>query len=218
MTYIKPLRITNSFTELIREMGIHVFDLYYKTLCPFISATGDAIYLEISTECYSSIAVYGDEVFAACAGQSVIHVYRYRQWWSKVTSFTVSDPWNTLSVHNNRLKCCSRDGNTVDLLTLTGDMLLTYGDGFCQGQGGAGGEGQQQQLHTPTICDQDADGSVLIANRGNDRVQVMSERGYFSSVHLQPAAVKPDSVVLFRNDLFVTSWSGDSHVLSKYVG
>ena len=79
---------------------------------------------------------------------------------------------------------------------MTGELLQTYDT---HGSGDAG------QLNTPFICADDDDGSVLTADRDNNRLQVISEQGEFSVLQLQPPVSWPWSAVLINNKLYVTS-------------
>ena len=70
------------------------------------------------------------------------------------------------------------------------------------------------RLHTPYICADDDDGSVLIAGYINGRLQVMSEQGEFSVLQLQPPVSGPRIAVLFNNQLYVAKFDGSLH---KYM-
>ena len=84
-------------------------------------------------------------------------------------------------------------------------MLQTYG---------TPGRSDVGQLDCPFISGDDDDGSVLIADWGNNRLQVMSEQGEFSVLQLQPPVSRPRSAVLFNNNLYVTSY--DKKAIYKY--
>ena len=102
----------------------------------------------------------------------------------------------TLSISNNQLNCCSAENAIIKVYSLNGELLQTYG---------AQGRGDACQLYCPFISDDDDDGSVLIADYGNNRLQVMSKQGQFSVLQLQPPVSRPRSAVLFKNHLYVTS-------------
>ena len=102
----------------------------------------------------------------------------------------------TLSISNNQLKCCSRGDDIIKVYSLSGELLQTHGT--C-------GSGDAGHLYYPCISDDDDDGSVLIADCGNHRLQVMSEQGEFSLLQLPPPELRPCSAVLFNNQLYVTS-------------
>ena len=115
--------------------------------------------------------------------------------WVKVQSFSVDlDDWITLSVKNNQIKCCSSRNGKIAVYSLSGELLQTYGTRGC---------GNTGQLDWPYICADDDDGSVLIADRRNNRLQVMSEQGEFGVLQLQPPVSSPCSAVLIKNQLYV---------------
>ena len=66
--------------------------------------------------------------------------------------------------------------------------------------------GDTGQLSGPVISDNDDDGSVLIADHCRNGLQVMSEQGEFSVLQLQPPVSRPRSAVLWKDQLYVTSW------------
>ena len=113
----------------------------------------------------------------------------------------------TLSISNNQLKCCSIGDDSIKVYSLSGELLQTYGT---LGRGAAG------QLYCPYISDDDDDGSVLIADRNNNRLQVMSEQGEVSVLQLQPPVSQPRSAVLFESHMFVTSWNKKTIYRYKY--
>ena len=105
----------------------------------------------------------------------------------------------TLSAKNNRLFCCSLQDAVIHIYSLSGELLQTHGK---PGHRAAG------RLCSPYICktgDADDDGSVLIVDLHNNRLQVMNERGKFRVLHLEPPVLQPRSAVLFNNFLYVVS-------------
>ena len=111
----------------------------------------------------------------------------------------------TLSISNNQLKCCSFGDDIIKVYSLSGELLQSYGT---RGRGDAG------QLNGPFICGDDDDGSVLITDQGNSRLQVMSEQGEFSVLQLQPPVSQPRDAMLFNDKLYVTSM--DDKAIYKY--
>ena len=81
------------------------------------------------------------------------------------------------------------------MYSLTGEFLQAYG---------RPGSDEVGMFNGPLICDVDAAGSVLIADRGNNRLQVMSEQGEFCVLDLQPQVFQPESAVMFSGCLYVT--------------
>ena len=120
--------------------------------------------------------------------------------------FSLKNDFLTLSISNNQLKCCSYINDIIKVYSLSGELLQTHG---------TPGRDDGGQLSGSYISNDDDDGSVLIADWGNDRLQVMSEQGEFSVLQLQPPVSEPRSAVLFNNQLYITSTSGH-HRIYKY--
>ena len=153
---------------------------------------------------FTSVVVHHDQVYAAECRDNQTRVLQLAETspprWCQLRSidhdFASKSQTLTLSISNNQLKCCSWAESTIKVYSLSGELLQTYGT---PGRADAG------QLRTPAISDDDDDGSVLIADCGNHRLQVMSEQGEFSVLQLQPRVSRPCSAVLFNNQLYVTS-------------
>ena len=159
---------------------------------------------------FTSVVVHQDQVYAADSKKNQTQAFQRNDIistlrWIKIRSidhdFDLKGFTLTLSISNNQLKCCSAGDGIIKVYSLSGELLQTYGT---RGRGDAG------QLDCPFISDDDDDGSVLIADRDIDRLQVMSEQGEFNVLQLQPPVSRPSvsqprSAVLFNNQLFVTS-------------
>ena len=170
---------------------------------------------------FRSVIVHQDQVYAADRKKCQTQVFRYNKtltprWpriestgWTKVKSIDHDFKQNnwplTLSISNNQLKCCSIGDDSIKVYSLSGELLRTYGT---RGSGDAG------RLDCPYISDDDDDGRVLIADRNNNRLQVMSEQGEVSVLQLQPPVTSPLRAVLFKNHVFVASW--DKKAIYKY--
>ena len=150
----------------------------------------------IDSGCFSSVAVYQDHVYAARHSSDEVLVYKHSGGWKKVHSFNVIRGFTMLSVQNNQLKCCSIGEDKISVYSLTGQLLQAHGSRESDDAG---------KFCCPYICGDDIDGSVLIADWGNDRLQMMSEQGGFSVLQLQPPVSQPRSAVLFNNNLYVVS-------------
>ena len=158
---------------------------------------------KITSGCFTSVVVHQDQVYAADRSKNQTQVFQNSDdtsspRWAKIRcidhDFEKKCSTLTLSISNNQLKCCSYAIGSIKVYSLSGELLQTYGT---RGRGDAG------QLNWPFISDDD--GSVLIADRKNDRLQVMSEQGEFSVLQLQPPVSGRCSAVLFNNQLYVTS-------------
>ena len=148
---------------------------------------------------FRSVVVHQDLVYAADSSKNQTQVFQYNATssprWTHIRSidhdFEKKGATLTLSISNNQLKCCSYAIGSIKVYSLSGDLLLTHT------------ASNTDQFYRPIISDDDDDGSVLIADCYNDRLQVMSEQGEFSVLQLQPPVSKPRSAVLFNNHLYV---------------
>ena len=167
----------------------------------------------IANGSFRSIVVHQDQVYAADSKKWQTQVFQnngtsskgWRQLRSIDHDFQEKNYILTLSISNNQLKCCSTVDGSIKVYSLSGELLQTYGT---RGHDDAG------QLACPYISDDYDDGSVLIANWSNNRLQVMSEQGEFSVLQLQPPVSCPRSAVQLNNQLYVTSGTGN--IICKY--
>ena len=165
---------------------------------------------------FTSVVVHQDLVYAAECRDNQTRVLQlevgtsssphWRQLRSIDHDFASKSQTLTLSINSNQLKCCPWAENSIKVYSLSGELLQTYGT---LGRADAG------QLYSPCISDDD--GSVLIADCGNNRLQVMSEQGEFSVLQLQSPVPQPCSAVLFNNNLYVTSSADGNNAIHKYI-
>ena len=173
----------------------------------------------IASSQFLSIVVHQDRVYAAPWSKNQTDVFQHnttpQTGWRQQRSinhdtdmknaFEETECLNTISISNNQLKCCSIKDNIIKVYSLSGELLQIHG---------TFGSGDAGQFHNPAICDDDDDSSVLIADFYNARLQVMSEKGEFSVLQLQPPVSLPCSAALFNNQLYVTS--PNDRLISKY--
>ena len=81
----------------------------------------------------------------------------------------------TLSVRNNQIVVCSAAKNRIAVYSMNGELEFSFGK---KGQSSPG------HLNDPIVCNDDDDGSVVIADRYNNRLQVMNQQGVFSTCSL----------------------------------
>ena len=166
--------------------------------------------MRIASGLFTSVVVHQDQVFAAECSKNQTQVFQHNDASSlKLINircidhdFEEKDSILTLSISNNQLKCCSWGDGIIKVYSLSGELLQTYG---------TSGSGDAGQFNCPFISDDDDDGSVLIADCGNNRLQVMSEQGEFNVLQLKPPVSVPRSAVLFNNQLYLTSGTAFSH-------
>ena len=154
---------------------------------------------------FDSVVVYQDHVYAVTGITKEVRVYKHSGGWTKVRSFNVNKGILSLSVQNNQLKCVSLWEVEIAVYSLTGRLLRIHGS---RGLRDAG------QFTSPSIRCDDDDGSVLIADCVNGRLQVMTKQGKFSVLQLKPPVSRPGGAVLFNNNLYVSS--EDKKTVYKY--
>ena len=163
---------------------------------------------------FTSVAVHQDQVYAAESQKRHTQVFQYnnkpqpklRQLRSINHDFGRGSCTLTLSISNDKLRCCSAGSRSIKVYSLSGQLLQTHN---------TSGYGYVCDLSCPVISDDDDDGSVLITDHDhNDNLYVMSEQGAFNVLHLQPTMSRPNSAVLLNGYLFVTATS--NRYLYKY--
>ena len=181
------------------------FWIWSQIFCFFTGITKN----RINATGFSSVTVHQDQVYAATLNDpKTVIVYKHSgRDWNKVHSFTVAmEGFITLSVKNNSMKCSSTREDKIEVYSLSGELLQTHG---------TWGSDDAGELSCSAICADDEEGSVLIADRDNNRLQVMSEKGEFTVLQLQPPVTEPCSAVVFNDKLYVTS--DDNKKIYKYA-
>ena len=162
---------------------------------------------------FTSVAVYHGNIYAAgftTDDRTVVYVFKQSgDGWHKAYTFKVTiNSWVTLSVQNNVIKCCSRKDHQITVHNLAGKLLRTHGT---HGTDDAG------EFNSPYICDDGAEGSLLLADNWNQRLQVMRLNGECRVLQLQPPAFGHRSAAMFKNDLYLTTFhAGSNGVLYRY--
>ena len=117
-----------------------------------------------------SVVTHNDHIIAVAHGNPPT-VFRYARRgglrslltsFKEVGKFSVQlNGWITLRVKDSQITCCSDRDDTIVVYSVNGELLKTYG---------ARGSGDAGRFDWPLICGDDDDGSVLIADHGNNRL------------------------------------------------
>ena len=161
---------------------------------------------------FTSVVINQNLLYATDTNRNTVHVFYHDSGWKlrnkiklqfKINGWTV-----TLRVKHDHLICSNLSWahEVIRVYALDGSLVQTFGNR------GSGGEGE---FYFPFVADADVDGSVLITDCYNNRLQVMSEQGEFSVLQLQWPVSKPRGAMFFNNQLYVTSWS--KQTLCKYM-
>ena len=173
---------------------------------------------------YSSVAVdqnqdvYATTMTTSGPGPHAVCVFKHScggggggGGWVKVHSFNYGPAdYVTLSVRYNQIKCCCKHQHSISVYTPRGELLHRYG---------RRGRGAGDQLKLPIICDDDSDGSVLIASYGTSRhrLRIMTEQGEFRVMTLDLDVSQQQGALLFDSHLYVTSWTKQTITKMKSV-
>ena len=114
--------------------------------------------------------------------------------------------FHTITIANHTLFLCDRGRNTLYTYSLDGACLRTRGH-----SGSATGE-----MRGARLCCGDGEGSVLLADRWNNRLQMRDNMGQWHVVDLEPPVHKPVSAVLVGETLYVVSAPGSIDKLIRY--
>ena len=127
----------------------------------------------------------------------------------------------TLATANVKIFACSAHDAKMFVLSQSGEVLQTHGK---PGSGPADGELSDEEAYElsdekahqaesppagelcgPYLCAVDSDESLLVADCGNDRLQVCDVSGQWSVLDLEPPVTTPNSAVVIDNKLYVCS-------------
>ena len=174
------------------------------------NVTGSYTSIDVGT--CSSVVCHDEKVYSAF-NDNEIRVYSTdtsgRSAWIKQRSFTVACGYLTLSVSNDSLLCCTSTSDNIAVYTLSGKFVEQRSLSRSPTRQGS------NQLKTCYICDHDADGNILIGTWGSHELQVINQHGAVNSLQLEPRVLQPQSAVVFKYHLYVTSWFNDT--IAKYA-
>ena len=103
----------------------------------------------------------------------------------------------TLSIHDSIIYVCLRGKTKLMAYSLSGEQMGSWVS--------LGGE-EAGELSDPFLCMTGTDCAVLIADRDNNRLQVLGADRQWSVVSMQPPVRRPKSALLHRGRLLVASY------------
>ena len=178
-----------------------------------LTATGETKTAIDTVNKYTSSVIVNDNLFANCNDPPRLIVYTMQndRWETRDTislaGVVKPNACLTLATANGKIFACSDDDGEVFVLSQSGEVLQTHGK---PGSGPAG------ELNYPRLCAVDSEESMLVADWGNDRLQVCDVSGQWSVLDLQPPVKRPSRAAVIDNKLYVVcSW--DENTLSVYT-
>ena len=101
---------------------------------------------------------------------------------------------HTLQVTDDHILVCCFDEDELHVLSHSGELLQTTSGEPMNAPG---------VLRSPYLCQVDAEGSVLVADKANDRLQVMAADGTWSVVDLDQTVTHPMGAVWYKMSLYI---------------
>ena len=160
---------------------------------------------------YSSLITHQNQLYAAECNKNEVHVFakNRRNAWAKTRTIKLRYETNNgllkICERGDRLVCSSTEHCEIQEYTFTGKFLQAYFK--C-------GYAKARQLRSPRICFADKEGSVLIADCDNNKLQVMNEYGEFRALNLHPKVLRPLCATIFKGHLYVASADKTMHKYS----
>ena len=168
-----------------------------------LTATGETKTAIDKANRYNSSVMVDDKLFAYCNDppRLIIYTMQNDRWKTHDTislaRVVTRYDFVSLAAANGKIFACSgSDAKKVFVLSQSGEVLQTHGK---PGTGSAG------ELFGPELCAVDSEESFLVADLGNDRLQVCEDSGQWSVLDLQPPVDRPLRAAVIDNKLYVSS-------------
>ena len=172
------------------------------------------------SQAYFDVAVHNNLVYAVgSARHHTVDVYDSSTWRRLRKMSTPCCSKNNLSLHtlnatDDRILLCCCDKDKLHVLSHSGELLQTHGrsrreatDDDIIGQTESGKPVYRPGVfYGPLLCQVDAEGSALVADCGNNRLQVMRADGTWSVVELGQAMSYPRGAVWCNASLYVVNY------------
>ena len=147
---------------------------------------------------YSSVIHHKGRYYAANRDSRTIQVFEQpSNQWKQCYFFSIeaeSNSYITLGISTELLYVCSATDARIEAYTLCG---------VHQFNADRRRDDTSDELNYPLICGTDSSGAALIADYGNDLLQVLSVGGQWSIVQVQPSVSWPKGAVLVNGTLYV---------------
>ena len=160
--------------------------------------TGDLL-KKISSGAFSDGCKHAGLVYVASMYEPTIHVYDPSTWSRIRTLFSacscVKSYNHTLRVTSCSITLACPGNDRIYVLDISGEQQQTHGK-----KGMAVGE-----FSFPRLCSAESDGSMLVADHNNNRLQVFHD-GEWCVQQLQPQPFEPMDAVVTPHAIYVVTW------------
>ena len=154
---------------------------------------------KISSDGFNDVCKYAGLVYVASGNEPTIHVYDPSTW-SRIRTLPSACSFfhyynHTLCVIGCRIILACLSTHCIRVLDDSGALHQTHGK-----KGTEAGE-----FSFPKLCSAESDGSMLVADWDNNRLQVFQE-GEWRVLQLQPQPLRPEDAVVTQHALYVVTW------------
>ena len=195
--------------DVVEAENGHVI-LATQTGLAYLETAADVAPTFIDRGDFKSVDAANGLLYAYDYVQGTINVYTFDAGaWTKERCF--KPPYDvktfaTIRVQNDTCLICSMDADKIYSTDLNGELLQSYGDTGKQMPG---------RLSYPSLCQQDAAGSILVADHDNHRIQMMDATGKWSVLVQLGAQEFPRGAAQVGSKLYVVSY-GSTNQLTTY--
>ena len=172
--------------------------------------TNGKVQYKITDGYFTDVCTEGESLVAVECNECQIHICTItNNKWTKETEFTVKDPDKRLKlihVNHNSVYVCYPWTNKIYKYSLQGEYIEEYGTV----QGNALGE-----FYGPYVSGTDCQGSVIVCDKCNYRIQVRSSQGEWQQYKLEGITEVTD-VLVVKGRLFVLWGLPDNVKLTVY--
>ena len=171
----------------------------------------DAGYLinEIDSGDFTSIDIYKGTLFASETETIRSYIYSGNGWVEQGIIELPRSGFYTISVQYETITVCNSHSSTIDVLSMAGQHLHSYGH---EGTECAG------ELQRPLLCQEDREGALLVADYENSRLQILDKHlDKWSIVDMEPKLKYPKRVVYVDDTLCVESGDLSNYKICKYI-
>ena len=171
----------------------------------------------ISTDDYVDMAAHDAQLYAAHRDSHTIHVFDCRTW-KQLRS--ISTPCtdtkheyglyrHTICVNSTHIALSCRDCDTIYILDLHGKFKQSHGPAITLTMPSSS-ECEDSKINYPYICQEDDNGTILVADTSNDRMLVLTAEGHWRRVKLNDDLQCPRSAVWWKGRLYVSTWDDET--------
>ena len=172
----------------------------------------------VSNDRYFDLALLNDKLYATHLDLPTIHIYACGTW---NRMYSISTPcsktkhvqnahWHRICVNTDEIKLSCFDLDSIYILETHGKFDQSYGPTITiikSSRSESIGEpiSEPSDLKQPIICQEDDDGALLVADRWNNRILILTAEGKWRQVRHNDWLWGPRDAVLWGGRLYVST-------------